>query len=135
MEFYATISNKRLIGQHDSDYELIGKLKANTVYKIVATRPRNYEFLKKYFALINLAYENQEHFNNSDEMRAWLTMKAGFYKRVETPTGEMFQPESISFSSMTEDKFNDLYSKVLYQVCLFLDISSEDVQRELINFM
>lgn len=135
MNIYAQINNNRLTPVNDSDYQKLKKLKKDIVYKFEITAPRNYEFLKKYFALINLTYENQETFNNIDDMRDWLTMSAGFYRRVDTPTGEIFKPKSIAFASMSEFEFNEVYDRVLDKVCGWLKIDSETVQEQLINFM
>lgn len=135
MKFFAQIINNKLVPEYSSDYEKLGKLKSGITYSIEIKQPRNIDFHRKFFALINLTYNNQDHFNNIDEMRSWLIMKAGFYKRVQTPSGEMFQPESLSFSSMDELRFSEVYSRVLDQVCNWLKISDEDVQNEIVNFM
>jgi len=136
MEFYAKIYNKnKFIAVNDSDYESIGKLKNNTIYKIVATQPRNYEFHKKFMALCNLYFQNQDCFINFDHCRKWLTMKAGFYEEIKTPNGVMFEPVSIKFASMDELEFKEVYSKVLDVVFKELGSTKEDIEQELINFM
>lgn len=135
MKLFAQFKNGRIIPEYNTDYDKLAKIRPDTTYSVEIKQPRNVKFHRKYFALLNLAYANQNHFNNFDEMRAWLTMKSGFYKRVQTPSGEMFQPESISFASMDEIRFGEVYSKVLDSVCSWLDISEEDVRNELINFM
>jgi hypothetical protein len=135
MILYCQIKNGKIIPEYSTDYEKLGKIKPNQTYKIEIKQPRNLGYHRKFFALLNLAFQNQDNFNNMDEMRAWLIMKAGFYKRVVTPSGEMFQPESISFSQMDELKFNELYGRVMDQICLWLDLSGEDIQNEIANFL
>ena len=135
MEVYCQINNNRLIPEHDSDYQKLKGINRDVIYKLVITRPRNYLFLKKFFALLNLAYENQDVFNNLDDMRDWLTMKAGFYTRVNTPTGEIFKPKSISFAGMQEDEFENVYNRVMDEICQWLDLTNEDLENEIINFM
>ena len=135
MKFWAQIGIGGIHPLHNSDDEELRKLKLNTDYKFTVTKPRNYEYHKKFFALLNLAYDNQEHFNNFDEMRAWLTMSAGFYKRVITPSGEMFQPESISFANKDEIEFNEIYQRVMDEICKWLDLTDEAIQEQVINFM
>jgi hypothetical protein len=135
MEFYTQIKNGKLLPEYASDYDKIAKLKPDTTYKVSISQPRNVAFHRKFFALLKLTYDNQEHFNNFDELRQWLIMKAGHYKRVVTPTGQMFQPKSIAFSNMSEEEFEEVYSSVLDEVCKFLDIKEEDIQLELISYM
>lgn len=135
MEVYCQINNNRLIPEHDTDYEKLKGLHRDVTYKVTLTRPRNYLFLKKFFALLNLAYQNQDTFNNLDDMRDWLTMSAGFYSRVQTPTGEIFKPKSISFAGMSEDEFEDVYNRVADEICKWLDLSDEDLQENLIHFL
>ncbi len=135
MEFFAQISNKRLVPEYDSDQEQISKLKPGTTYKFVVTSPRNIRFHRLFFALINLCYENQTEYTNADDLRAVLTMKAGYYKAIRTDKGTIYLPESISFASMDEIKFKEVYSKVLDEVVKMIGSTSEEIEKELINFM
>jgi hypothetical protein len=43
----------------------------------------------KVFALVNLAYHNQDTYNNIDDMREDLTIDAGFYRTTENKRGEV----------------------------------------------
>ena len=113
----------------------MSKLRPGVTYSVEIKQPRNIKFHRKFFSLINMAYDNQEAFNNIEELRAWVLMKAGYYKRVATPTGEMYQPESISFSSMDEIKFNEVYSRVLDVICHWLDTDKETIAEQLVNYM
>ena len=135
MEFWAEIHKDGLHPIHNSDSENLSKLKLHTEYKFVVTKPRNIGHHKKYFALLNMALDNQEKFNNLDEMRYYLQMKAGYYKRVETPDGEMILPESISFSSKDQLAFEEIYSRVMDQVCLILDTTKDKIIENIVNYM
>lgn len=111
------------------------KLKLNEVYEVEIKKPRNIYFHRKYFALINLTFENQETFEFIDDLREYLTIKAGFYRKVIMPNGyEQIKAKSISFASMDEVEFNDLYDKVVSQVILFLDINNDDLMQALSEF-
>ena len=135
MKLYCHIKNGKIVPEYNSDYDKLAKLKPDTTYQIEIKQPRNVQFHRKFFSLLSLCYDNQETFNNIEEMRSWLIMKAGYYKRVATPTGEMFQPESISFSSMDDIKFNEVYSRVLDVVCNWLDTDQETIAEQLVNYM
>ena len=97
---------------------------------VTLKHPRNYDFHKKYFALIKLGFENQERYKNKDHYRYVMQMKAGFYDSVETDKGTIWLPKSVSFSSMESHEFMDLYSKVLYEISLDLNLKVNDLDNE-----
>lgn len=135
MELYAQISNKRLLPLHDSDSESLHKLKANHDYKFVITSPRNYKFHKKLFALMNLGYKNIDTKGmNFEEFRAYKIMQAGYYNRVVTEKGEFYLPKSISFASMDDLEFESLYSAMIDVMIVTLGTTSEEIEKQLINF-
>ena len=99
---------------HGSDWEKIKKIKAGEEFKCSITRPRNLKFHRKFFALINMVYENQEVYDNIDRMRYQLTMAAGYYNSYFNHKGiECFEPKSISFAKMDQDEFDELYNRFL----------------------
>lgn len=121
-----------LYNSGSDDYQ---KLKLGWEGEVKFTQPRNYEFHKKLMALVNMAYENQEKFNNVTHYRKYLTCKAGFYTAYETDKGTFVEADSISFASMDELEFSELYSKLLDVVIKEIGVTSEQVENEIINFM
>ena len=82
--------------------------------------PRNYQFHKKFFCLIDFAYDHWEPSEeykgvkiakNSDTFRKEITIMAGCYDVVASLGGEGVKKvaKSISWSKMTEDEFTVLY--------------------------
>ena len=135
MEFYAQIKNRKILPLNDSDDEELRKLKGNKDYKFKVTAPRNYNFHKKFFALINLGFQNSEHGDmNFEGFRSYVIMKAGYYSEIITPTGKMYLPISINFASMDEIEFEKLYSSSINVIIKIIGCTSEDVENELINF-
>ena len=65
---------------YSSDAEELAKLKQGTNYKFKVSQERNAPLHRKFFALLNLGYENQEFHNNFEDYREVMIMKAGFYK-------------------------------------------------------
>lgn len=113
---------------YDSDFEIAKKIKVNSFYEFDFKKPRNYMFHKKFFALINLAYHNQDIYNNIDDMREDLTIDAGFYRTTENKHGETVKKAlSISFASMDEIEFNNLYSRVADVIVKWLGIEKQDI--------
>lgn len=133
MDFYANIKKPELILKPvcNSDLESIVKLKPNTTYKFSVVHPRNYEFHKKFFALL----KNQEKYKTFEEYRLIKQMQSGYFKLVITEKGKVYLPESISFSNMDELEFETLYKNVLDQICKEIGCTSEEITQELVNFM
>lgn len=134
MQFHAQIINRKLVPEYDSDNEILSKLKPGTTYKFEVTQPRNYNFHKKLFGLINLCFQNQSQYNNFEHLRGVLIMKAGYYETVVTDKGTVYWPKSISYAKMDNLEFEQLYSKVLDEVCKMIGSTSEEIEIELINF-
>jgi len=79
------------------------------------THPRNYEFHKKWWALVNFAFEMWEPKSNQgklfDTFRHEITIMAGHYEVVCSLGNYDVKkvPKSISWASMTEDEFPRFY--------------------------
>lgn len=128
----------------DDDYDQKKKLKIGKVYKAKITLARNYEFHKKYFALINCAWAYQDervvsHFkSNVDLFRKTVEIAAGNCDTVYNISMKSWTdvPKSISFDKMDEAEFSDLYDRVkdvLFSVFL-KGITEDDFIRNLSNF-
>lgn len=104
----------------DTDYEKKRKLKKGTVYKCTIKENRNYSFHKKYFSLINCAWEfltetQREFFKEDEEVfRKCVEVAAGHFElHYSVARHEWLQvPGSIAFDKMSESDFSDLYDKV-----------------------
>lgn len=105
---------------YDDDYDEKKKLKIGETYKAKITLARNVRFHRKYFALINLAWEYQNertiaHFRNSVELfRKTVEIAAGHCEQVYSiERREWLEiPKSIAFDKMDEAAFSDLYERV-----------------------
>lgn len=109
-----------LVPLFDEDYDNKKKLKLGQDYKVQITKARNIDFHRKYFALINTGWEflNEEQakfFHNSREgFRKSVQIAAGYFEKVYSINrGEWIEESiSISFDSMDEFEFRELYQKV-----------------------
>lgn len=133
-----------LIPMYDSDYEEKRKLKVGKEYQVEIKEARNLKFHRKYFALINCAWEYQNEqirafFHESKEVfRKTVEVQAGWCEKVYNLSLRSWTevPKSISFGSMSADEFNDLYERVkdvLWSVFL-KNVSKEEFENNLINF-
>jgi hypothetical protein len=137
MRLLVVKKSNMLIPMYNSDSDNLKKckLKEGETYEVTITRKRNYNFHKKYYALLNLCFDNQSQFKLLDDLRAYITCKAGYYRRIDTGNGMMIFPKSISFSNMDDIEFSELYNKTLDVICTYLGADKDDLVEELIKFM
>lgn len=118
-----------------SDNEQAKKIKIGEAIEADIKRPRNYQFHKKFFALLNIGWENTPEIDMPFETyRRWVVMRAGFYKVYETKKGKLFEAESISFTNMDDDTFADVYSRVLDVIIRDTQANKEMIEEMLIDF-
>ena len=128
----------------DEDMERLAKLKNGTHYCFEIKQIRNYEFHKKYFALIACAWDclndqEKEFFHSSEILRKTIEVCAGHCERIYSLKDGDFHdiPKSISFASMDETEFQSLYDNVknvIFGYVLKGKISEQDFTEHLINF-
>lgn len=113
---------------YDSDIELSKKIKINQVYEFEFKQPRNYMFLKKFFALVNLVYQNQEQYNNIEHLRRDLIIESGNYDLRHDLNGvEIREAKSISFASMSQIEFDKLYCDVIDVIVKYFHFDKQDI--------
>lgn len=102
---------------------------------------RNYMHHKKFFALIQLCFENlpekyADHFPTPEHLREELIKLAGWKEHHKDFRGnDVYRAKSIAFDKMGQEEFEKLYSKVLDLVCRLIGIEETDIMDELLNFM
>jgi len=108
--------------QQAVDY--VSKLKLGQPVKATIVRPRNIQFHKKYFALLQVAfdaweppakqYKGEVVQKNFKQFRRDIVILSGHYETAYTLKGEVrLTPKSISFANMDEDEFEALYSATI----------------------
>lgn len=81
--------------------------------RLEGSKPRNVQHHRKFFAMMGIIFENQEHYKSIDELRAALCVAIGHADFVKTPHGIVGIPRSISFASMDQTAFNDFYERAI----------------------
>ena len=132
-----------LIPENDNDYEKKKSLKIGAVYEVSVRTYRNYEFLKKYFALINCAWaylndKTTDHFKTVEQFRKTVEMSAGHCDLIFSIKRKEWieTPKSIAFDKMNALEFQTLYEAVktvLYAIFL-KHVTQEEFEKNLINF-
>lgn len=121
---------------YDSDYDNYSKIPLGEEFEIEYTRKRNSKFHRKFFALLKLAFENQQDYRNLDEMRKDLIIVAGYYdEHINLITGEVTKlHKSISFSSIDELQFSEIYEAVKTVISRWLGIDNETIENEISQY-
>jgi hypothetical protein len=125
-----------LIPLYPSDLDEKNKLKIGEIYSVEIKKDRNYQFLKKFFALIKLGHDNTKLQGiNIDIYRAYVTMKAGYVETFKTPKGLMALPKSIAFDKMDDAEFEGLYNSAIQVIIDDIGATREDIEQNIINFL
>ena len=120
--------NNSLKVAYNSDYDKIKKLKLGEEYQCEIKQPRNLKFHRKFFALINLLFQNQELYVSSDRLRKDLLIAAGFYQDWIDLNGEkQKEAKSISFSKMKQEEFDQMYTKVIDVIVHHFNFNKQDI--------
>ena len=126
--FFIKKANGSLFPASEEDAELLSKIKLGKTVKLTLTRTRNVKYHRKYFALLNLAFDywtppekevpvymrGQQPEKNLDTFRSDITILAGFYDATYRLNGDTkLVAKSISFYNMSEDNFEKLFSATI----------------------
>lgn len=133
MKLYVTKTNKGLIPAHDDDYEKYIKIPIGETFEIEFVKSRNYQFHKKFFVLLNLAFENQEAYKLFNSMREDIIIHAGYsFEETNFLTGEIkTKAKSIAFHNMDETEFSELYKDVKTVIINWLGIDDKAIEEEI----
>ena len=144
MEIFCRNTASGLVPLYDSDFDEKRKLKIGKDYKCKITITRDLRTHKKYFALIHCAWEyfteKQHNFyhNNINYFRKSMEVLVGHSEPIYIISQNVWseQAKSVSFDSMDETEFIELYNNVreaLFQTFL-KNISPDEFEQSFLNF-
>lgn len=114
------VTDGGLIPMYDSDLEERKKLKRGDRVLCRITKPRNYEFHKKFFALVRLTYENlPEHLHSmlrirsEEDMLTSIKLELGYADRLWYSGKQIAVPKSISFAAMDQAEFERFFARAV----------------------
>jgi hypothetical protein len=118
---------------YDSDFENYCKIEIGEEFEIEYTKKRNIKFHRKFFALIKLAFENQQDYQSMERMRKKLIEVAGYYDEYRDPITKEICKEvhSISFAKMDNTEFELIYTGVKNVISDWLGINNETIEDEI----
>lgn len=120
MELFCQATPQGLVPLYDSDYESKHKLQEGKVYKVTVTIPRNYNFHKKFFALVRLTYYNLPEtlerklgIHNEEDLLTALKIDLGMVDFLTIDGHTIVKPHSISFAAMDNAAFETFYNRCI----------------------
>ena len=120
---------------YDMDLEKLKRIKPNEFIECEIKKKRNIKFHRKFFALIDLVYQNQSTYINSEDLRADLIITAGYYTTYINIEGSVVKKaDSISFAKMDEHSFNEFYSKIIDVIVLHFNFNKQLLIDEIEQF-
>ncbi len=99
----------------DSDYEVLKKVKYNDPIEVTWKQPRNYQNHKRYWAMLactidNMSEDIPDRYQNTEYLRKELMIATGYCDWRESLSGKEYPiAQSMSFGSMDENKFQEVY--------------------------
>jgi len=144
MKIHLVNTTSGFLPASEEDIDKKMKLKNGEVYSADIKQPRNYKFHKKFFAMIGVVWENMPEekelkFGTIDNFRYELTMKVGFREQWISSKGVlMFRAKSISFASMKQEEFDDLFNRCLDEIILnysSLGAEKSALENEIMSFL
>ena len=111
-----------LVPHDEAAAAFIQKMKAGELTHADFKKVRNYKFHRKYFALLDFAFDQWEPSGeltyqgmpvakNKERFRKDLIILAGFYESTVNLRGEVrLEARSMAFSQMDENEFEHLYN-------------------------
>ena len=99
----------------EQDAEVWGHMKIaeREVVKVQVSRPQNYKFRCKFFAMLGIIFKNQEHYKSVDDLLDVCKLGIGHVRVIQTSQGEIRLPKSISYAKMTAPEFDDFYNRAV----------------------
>ena len=118
MDIYCRVTDKGLIPMYDSDLDEKQRLRIGDNVLCTIKRPRNYDFHKKYFALLRLTVANLPHLIQQqmqifteEDLLDCLKIDLGLFTTRWHGGRQIVKTGSISFAKMDNTEFEKFFSR------------------------
>lgn len=150
MKFNLVKHNGNAIPATDKDMKAYNKIGEGEVFEANSIDQRNYRFLQKYWALVDMILQNlpesvennlmQNHqfrIKTKDDVHFYIKLKNGYVeKRYINDKGNVgWEVKSIEFGKMNPEEFEEFFSKAVDTACELLTVESDDIMREIMAFV
>lgn len=132
MKLYIKRDGYYLVPADQESLKIIKKLSKDITYEVNLRQYRNILLHRKFFAMVKIGYDNTEIDMPFDAYRKYMIIKAGYYDAYHTGKGVMIEAKSISFGSMSEEEFKDVYTRVRTKVAEDIAITDEELEKQVL---
>jgi hypothetical protein len=103
----------KLLPVDDIAEEALAAIKYGEEVAIEIKKPHNIKLFKRYWALVNIVWQNQDRYETRDQVHTALKLSTGIYDQIELPGGVIYKvPGSVSFDSMDAVEFHQFWKRV-----------------------
>ena len=103
-----------LVPVDDEGRDALRGFKYGEILTAEIKKPRNIQHHRKFFAMLKIIYENQEHYKSVEDIRHVCLIEIGEYKIISGKDGKEYpKTKSMNFASMDQLQFNALYDKAI----------------------
>lgn len=135
MDIFLTKTLNGLVASDEEGKQAMKRWKIGETLKCSVKKPRDYTNHKRYFALLNLTFANQERYISFEHFRRAVQIAAGHVDELITLDGEVVLiPKSIAYDALDEMEFCKVFGEAM-TVCakilgdLDLDHLRNEVER------
>lgn len=111
-------------------YEALQKYKEGQYVRVEIAQVRSPEQLRKYWALITLAWQNQEAYATKEDLSSAALCAIGHCYTVKRGDVVIERAKSIAFGNLPQAEFNQIYDAVRDLLARTLGITADDLSRE-----
>ncbi len=120
MEIYCRVTANGLVPLYNSDLEEKKRLREGETVLCTIKKPRNYEFHKKFFALLRLTIDNMPEqiadklgVYDEEDLLACMKLNLGLFTTAWYQNTQVVKLSSISFAKMDETEFQKFYDRCI----------------------
>lgn len=139
MKAYFTRHNNSLLPADKHSQEVLEKMKYNTWYRVTFTKPRNIQFHKKYWELLNTVIDCSGYYTGipnetaREDLHKRIKRALKFYDIVAIDNTDFVAIEykTIRFDKMDNLQFEDYYSSAIDAILKDEELGVSDLERVL----
>lgn len=128
-----------LIPAFHEDEIWLSRKKTGALLELDIREPRNGALHRKWWALANYLAEHSDRFPTAEHASKYLLIQLGYCVWIERHRDESISAlpiaDSISFASMDDDKFSEMYGKACDLLCEIIPhVSDQNIKQTLAEF-
>ena len=135
MKFTAVKKGIYLLPATDADKHKFAKVAQGEIVQVEFDKKRNTQFHRKFFALLNIGFENQDVFDSFEIYREYILIAIGFCVVFIAPNGQPnYKAKSISYENLPDNNdFEKVYNDAVSYIANQLSLTNEELTIEILS--